>query len=97
MIIAAQRIERLYALRPDLRALHPLGLTPAGREAFVAWLLEAGPRQHGLGMGETLDYLAACRHDLSHGLAATYRFTPEQAGQRMVARLAAIRCERDGS
>jgi len=65
-----------YCFRPDIQAVYPLGLTPAGRGAFLRWC-----SQHGATWGATYERAAAELAMLdatpSRGLALTYRFRPQ--------------------
>ncbi len=66
----------VFAARPDLRAVFPLGLTPHQREAYATWLFERGRPDLGLSSEEIVSSLLASTEDRSHGLAATWLLTP---------------------
>jgi glycosyltransferase involved in cell wall biosynthesis len=74
--------EKVYELRTDVREAFPLGLTPAGREAFLDWFLRGGRDELGVGVADVLRYLFEQDGRPDRGLAATYRVQPTwQAAQ----------------
>ena len=64
-----------WQARGDLREVHPLGLTPAGRRDFLKWCTE-----HGEGWGASTASAIAALRSLDarpdRGLVASYRFQP---------------------
>lgn len=74
---AFDRVRQVYELRPDVRGVFPLGLTPAQRGEYVAWLFRHGRGEYGLTDGDILCYLFALADDPACGLGATYLLSPE--------------------
>ena len=73
---AFDRVRQVYELRPDVREVFPLGLTPAQRGDYAAWLLRYGRAEYGLPAADILAYLVALAADPSCGLGDTYLLTP---------------------
>lgn len=72
------RAERVYELRPDLRAAFPLGLTPhPQRASYLVWLLTHGRAAFDLTPAECLAHLLAVDATPDRGLERTYRLQPE--------------------
>lgn len=74
---AFDRVREVYELRADVREVFPLGLTPAQRGQYAAWLLRYGRAEYGLTADEILGYLFALAEDRSCGLGDTYLLSPE--------------------
>ncbi len=71
------RVARVYEGRADVRAAHPLGLTPAGRGDYAHWLLLNGRAEVGFTADDVLWFLFALAVDPACGLAATFRVTTD--------------------
>lgn len=76
------RVRQVYELRPDVREVFPLGLTPAQRGEYTAWLFRYARGEYGLRDHEILWYLFGLTEDPAYGLGDTYLLTP--AWQRAV-------------
>src|SRR4051812_23001233 len=68
--------EKVYELREDVRAAIPLALTPAGREAFLAWFLAAGRHETDAAPADVLRLLSDHDARPDRGLAGTYLMNP---------------------
>ena len=71
------RVRQVYELRADVRAVFPLGLTPAGRGEYATWLFRHARPEYTFRTDEILWYLFALADDPSAGLADTFLLTPE--------------------
>jgi len=71
------RVRQVYELRADVRAVFPLGLTPACRGAYASWLLRHGRAEYKLRDDEILWYLFALDEDPSAGLGDTFLLSPD--------------------
>jgi glycosyltransferase involved in cell wall biosynthesis len=71
-----ERVRQVYELRPDVREVFPLGLTPAQRGEYATWLFRYAREEYGLRDDEILWYLLGLTEDSSCGLAVTYQLTP---------------------
>jgi glycosyltransferase involved in cell wall biosynthesis len=71
------RPRQIYEFRPDLRAAYPHALLPPGRRAFFDWLFTHGRSEYGLASEEIVTLLVELDRDPSHGLADTFRLTPQ--------------------
>lgn len=69
--------ERLWQTRRDLRAAMPSALLPAGRAAFLRWLLAHGVPDDGVTVEECLWWAFESAENPFAGVAATYRAVPE--------------------
>src|SRR5207248_1871932 len=69
--------RQVYELRADVRAVFPLGLTPACRGAYASWLLRHGRAEYKLRDDEILWYLFALDEDPSAGLGDTCLLSPD--------------------
>jgi glycosyltransferase involved in cell wall biosynthesis len=75
--VDGERAARLYAFRPDLRDVFPLGQTPhADRGRYLLWLAVNAASEYGLTPAEAVAHLAALDRTPDRGLAATYRMQP---------------------
>ncbi len=60
---AFDRVRQVYELRYDVREVFPLGLTPAQRGDYAAWLFRHGRPEYGFTADEILCYLFALADD----------------------------------
>ncbi|MFO0851532.1 MAG: glycosyltransferase family 4 protein [Gemmataceae bacterium] len=75
--VDGERAARLFAFRPDLRDVFPLGLTPhTDRGRYLLWLAVNAAAEYGLTPAEAVAHLAALDRTPDRGLAATYRMQP---------------------
>jgi glycosyltransferase involved in cell wall biosynthesis len=74
---AFDRVRQVYEVRPDVREVFPLGLTPAQRGEYAAWLFRYGRPEYGLQDNDILCYLFALADDPACGLGDTYLLSPE--------------------
>lgn len=74
----AQRVQRVFELREDLRGVFPLGLTPKQRGEYLGWLISSyGRKDFQLTPEAALWFHFQLDEDPSRGLAASYRLHPE--------------------
>ena len=76
-VAAFNRVRLVYELRPDVRRVYPLGLTPAQRGDYARWLFTSGRAEYGLRDDEIVCYLRGLAEDPAHGLAETFLLSPE--------------------
>jgi glycosyltransferase involved in cell wall biosynthesis len=74
---AFDRVRQVYELRPDVREVFPLGLTPAQRGEYAAWLFRHGRTEYGLRDDDILCYLFTLADDPTCGLGDTYLLSSE--------------------
>ena len=72
----AERGESVHELRPDLRDVLPLALTPAHRGAFLRWFVQYGRHEVNAGVADLLRYLFELDGRPDRGLATAYRVKP---------------------
>ncbi len=74
----AERVRRVFELRPDLREAYPFALTPhPDRRRFLEWLLVYGAKDYGITADEALAWLFEQDALLDRGLRATYLLRPD--------------------
>lgn len=74
---AIDRVRQVYTLRPDVRRVFPLGLTPGQSADYGAWLHRYGWQEYGLQENAIEGYLAELASDPSCCLGETYLLTPD--------------------
>jgi glycosyltransferase involved in cell wall biosynthesis len=74
----AERVKRVFELRPDLREAYPFALTPhPDRRRFLEWLLVYGAKDYGITPNEALAWLFEQDALPDRGLRATYLLRPD--------------------
>jgi glycosyltransferase involved in cell wall biosynthesis len=74
----AERVKRVFELRPDLREAYPFALTPhPDRRRFLEWLLVYGAKDYDITPDEAVAWLFEQDAAPDRGLATTYRLRPD--------------------
>lgn len=71
-----RRVRQCFFARDDMRAAHPLGLTPAGRNALFRWMMRNGRQEERLRIEEIWWFFLSTAENPAAELVRTYRFTP---------------------
>jgi glycosyltransferase involved in cell wall biosynthesis len=72
----ASRVRQSFLCRHDLKAAHPLGLTPIGRRDLFRWFAFPGRMEENLRLEEIWWFFLECAEDPAGELVRTYLFMP---------------------
>ncbi|WP_322042773.1 glycosyltransferase [Paraburkholderia sp. J67] len=71
-----RRVRQCFLAREDLRAAHPLGLTPAGRSGLFRWVARNGRVEDKLRLEEIWWFFLSGAENPAAELVRTWQFTP---------------------